>query len=122
MSQTATKINVANDPRVAELIALAAAVGSNCEACFRSHYETARGVGLSTEEIVRALSVAEAVKATPARRMRELAARKLDVPIEALTSGTSMPVAELEPDDPTGDRGRGPSAQTERAPADTECC
>jgi AhpD family alkylhydroperoxidase len=102
MSHTVTDINVANDPRVAELVALAAAVGSNCEACFRSHYETARSVGLSTEEIVRALSVAEAVKATPARRMRELAARKLDVPVEAFSSG--------------------PAAQAEPTRAATECC
>jgi AhpD family alkylhydroperoxidase len=106
MSEPVTRINIANDPKVAELVALAAAVGSNCEACFRSHYETARSVGLSTDEIVRALNVAEAVKETPARRMRELAARKLDVPVAALSSGTSTPVA----------------AEPEPAPAATECC
>jgi AhpD family alkylhydroperoxidase len=93
---------------VVELIALAAAVGSNCEACFRSHYETAREVGLSTEEILGALRVADAVKAVPAQRMRELAARKLDLPVEALTGGTPTPVAEDDSD-----------AQGE---APTECC
>jgi AhpD family alkylhydroperoxidase len=108
VSATAPQTNTANDPRVVELIALAAAVGSNCEACFRSHYETAREVGLSTEEILGALRVAEAVKATPAQRMRELAARKLDLPVEALSSGTQTPAAEDESD-----------AQGE---APTECC
>jgi len=124
MSNAVTEINVASDPKVAELVALAAAVGSNCEACFRSHYETARSVGLSPEEIVSALSVAEGVKATPARRMRDLAARKLDVPIEAFSGETSTPVvdvgqdvADAEPADCCG-----PSVAAEPAPDDTLCC
>jgi AhpD family alkylhydroperoxidase len=97
VSDTVTT-SIATDPRVIELVALGAAVGSNCEACFRSHYETARDLGLSNEEIVRAVSVAEAVKETPARRMRELAARKLEVPVSAF------------------------DVQAEPAPAATECC
>lgn len=106
MSETVTPTSIATDARVTELVALAAAVGSNCEVCFRSHYETARSVGLSNEEITRAVSVAEAVKETPALRMRELAARKLDVPVSALTATSATPVAERD----------------EPAPAATECC
>jgi AhpD family alkylhydroperoxidase len=98
VSETVTPTSIATDPRVTELVALGAAVGSNCEACFRSHYETARNVGLSNEEIARAVSVAEAVKETPARRMRELAARKLEVPVSAF------------------------DVQAEPAPTATECC
>jgi AhpD family alkylhydroperoxidase len=123
MSETVTETSIANDPRVVELVALAAAVGSNCEACFRSHYETARGVGLSNEEIVRAVSVAEAVKATPARRIRELAAKKLDVPVTALTGDTLTAAAAGDPDELTGDCGCGPAGQAEPpAPAAAECC
>jgi AhpD family alkylhydroperoxidase len=112
----------ANDPRVLELIALAAAIGSNCEACFRSHYETARNVGLSTEEILSALRVAEKVKATPAQRMRELAARKLDLPVASLTGETPTPIANDESDDLAGDCGCGPGLQAEPAPVSAECC
>ncbi len=121
MSATVPQTSTANDPKVVELIALAAAVGSNCEACFRSHYSTARDVGLSNEEILDALRVAEAVKATPAQRMRELAARKLDVPVEALSGRAPAPVA--EDDDPAGDCGCVPAAQAEPAHVvPTECC
>jgi AhpD family alkylhydroperoxidase len=81
-----TEADLAVDPQVSELVALGAAVGSNCEACFRSHYEAVRTLGLSTEEIVHAVSVAQAVKATPARRMLDLAARKLGVPVDAFVS------------------------------------
>jgi AhpD family alkylhydroperoxidase len=122
MSAIATQANIASDPKVSELIALASAVGSNCEACFRSHYETARRVGLSTEEIVQALSTAEAVKATPARRMRELAARKLDMPVEALSSQSATPAAEGELDDPAGDCGCSPGTEAQPPQAEAECC
>jgi AhpD family alkylhydroperoxidase len=103
--------NIALDPKVSELVALGAAVGSNCEACFRSHHETARTLGLSTEEIVHAVSVAQAVKDTPARRMLDLAARKLGVPVDAFAS--SAAVTEVTAFQ-TGE-------QTEPV-ADTQCC
>jgi AhpD family alkylhydroperoxidase len=84
-----TEANIAADPKVSELVALGAAVGSNCEACFRSHHETARTLGLTTEEIVHAVSVAQAVKETPAGRMLDLAARKLGVPVDAFAHSTA---------------------------------
>ena len=106
MSDLTTQPSLAADPRVIELVALGAAVGSNCEACFRSHYETARDVGLSDGEIVRAVGVAQAVKETPARRMLDLAARKLGVPVAAFTAVDGGAVgeaadesAESSPDD-----------------------
>jgi AhpD family alkylhydroperoxidase len=79
MSDLATQHTLAADPKVTELVALGAAVGSGCEACFRSHFETARTVGLSGEEIVHAVGIARAVRETSADRMLDLAARKLDV-------------------------------------------
>jgi AhpD family alkylhydroperoxidase len=115
-SATATKIateaNIAADPRVTELVALGAAVGSNCEACFRSHYETARTLGLSTGELVRAVSVAQTVKDTPSRRMLDLAARKLDVPVDALVGAANAPAADAGVDD----------AIEDSAPGSTDCC
>jgi AhpD family alkylhydroperoxidase len=102
-----TEANIALDPRVSELVALAAAVGSNCEACFRSHHEAARTLGLSTEEIVHAVRVAQGVKDTPARRMLDLAARKLGVPADSFAS--SVAVAEVIED------------ETEPV-AETKCC
>jgi AhpD family alkylhydroperoxidase len=126
VSQTVTQANIAADPRVTELVALGAAIGSNCEACFRSHYETARSVGLSTEEIVRAVRVAEHVKETPARRIRELAARKLDVPVSALTGVVATPVAEHDTVDGAAPCGCEPAAQSapvaEADPPAAECC
>jgi AhpD family alkylhydroperoxidase len=100
-----TEASIALDPRVSELVALGAAVGSNCEACFRSHHEAARTLGLTTEELVHAVSVAQAVKDTPARRMLDLAARKLGVPVTAFAS----PVTEV------------PEEASEPV-ADTKCC
>jgi AhpD family alkylhydroperoxidase len=116
-SATATNIattegNITADPKVTELVALGAAVGSNCEACFRSHYETARDVGLSTEELVRAVSVAQTVKDTPSRRMLDLAARKLEVPVDALVGAADGPAADAGVDD----------AIEDLAPSSTDCC
>jgi AhpD family alkylhydroperoxidase len=108
---TTTEANIAVDPKVSELVALGAAVGSNCEACFRSHHEAARALGLSTDELVHAVSVAQAVKDTPARRMLDLAARKLGVPAEAFTSSAAVTDVAREATD----------EQTEPV-ADTTCC
>jgi AhpD family alkylhydroperoxidase len=108
---TTTEANIAVDPKVSELVALGAAVGSNCEACFRSHHEAARALGLSTDELVHAVSVAQAVKDTPARRMLDLAARKLGVPAEAFASSAAVTDVAREATD----------EQTEPV-ADTTCC
>jgi AhpD family alkylhydroperoxidase len=94
MSDLTTQPSLAADPRVIELVALGAAVGSNCEACFRSHYQTARGLGLSDSELVQAVGVAHAVKETPARRMLDLAARKLGVPVAAFTAAGATAAGE----------------------------
>lgn len=111
------------DAKVSELVAVAAAVGSNCEACFRSHYETARTVGLSSEEIVQAVRVAHAVKETPARRMLELAARKLDVPVGTFAPQAATVVADGQA--AISEEGCGcEAAPAQRAELDAEatCC
>lgn len=62
---------------VAELVALGAAVASNCEPCFRAHYDKARKLGVSREDMARAVTTAQSVKENPARAVLELAERYL---------------------------------------------
>ena len=58
---------------VGALVGLSAAVASNCEACFKVFHDKARQLGVPTEDIVRTIKTAEKVKASPPRRMSELA-------------------------------------------------
>lgn len=62
---------------VHELIAIGAAIAANCEACFRFHYDVARRLGVSNEDMHHAVSVAQQVKETPARAVLALAERYL---------------------------------------------
>jgi AhpD family alkylhydroperoxidase len=63
---------------VAELVAIGAAVASNCESCFRFHYDKARKLGVSKEDMARAVATAKAVKESPARAVVALAEKYLD--------------------------------------------
>jgi AhpD family alkylhydroperoxidase len=56
---------------IAELVAIGAAIASNCEPCFKYHYDRARKLGVSKKDML----LAEAVKETPARAILELAER-----------------------------------------------
>ena len=62
---------------VRELVAIGAAIASNCEPCFKYHYNEARKLGVSKEDIRLAVEMAEAVKASPARSIAELAEKYL---------------------------------------------
>lgn len=62
---------------VAELVAIGAAVGSGCEPCFKFHYDKARKLGVSRDDMRLAVDLAQSVKETPARAMRELTDRYL---------------------------------------------
>jgi RNA polymerase sigma-70 factor (ECF subfamily) len=61
----------------AEFVALGAAIGSNCEHCLRYHTAEALKVGISIDDIAKAIEMAEKVKGTPAQLMRRLAERLL---------------------------------------------
>ncbi|MTI95499.1 MAG: arsenite efflux transporter metallochaperone ArsD [Firmicutes bacterium] len=63
--------------QVRELIAIGAAIASNCEPCFRYHYDQARKLGVSKQEMIEAVEVADAVKRAPARNILTLAERFL---------------------------------------------
>jgi AhpD family alkylhydroperoxidase len=56
-------------------VAIGAAIAANCEPCFRHHFDKARKLGVSKEDVARAVATAQAVKETPARAMLDLAER-----------------------------------------------
>lgn len=62
---------------VAELVAIGAAIASNCEPCFKYHFDQARKLGVSVEDMASAVETARAVKESPARSVLDLANRFL---------------------------------------------
>ncbi|HNX31824.1 MAG TPA: arsenite efflux transporter metallochaperone ArsD [Holophaga sp.] len=62
---------------VAELVAIGAAIASNCETCFRAHYDKARKLGVSREDMMRAVTTARTVREVPAGAVLGLAERYL---------------------------------------------
>ena len=63
---------------IRELVAIGAAIGSNCELCFKFHYDKAHKLGVSKADMRAAVAIAQRVKESPARMMLELADRYLD--------------------------------------------
>lgn len=84
---------------ITELAAIGAAIGSNCEPCFKFHYDKARKLGLTKAELVVAVRAAQMVKDAPARNVLDLAAKLLDVDtatfveqaVPAVADATSAP-------------------------------
>ncbi len=68
---------------VQELVAIGAAIASNCEPCFRFHYDKARKLGVSKEDMARAVATAKMVKEAPARTVLELAEKYLATKVES---------------------------------------
>jgi AhpD family alkylhydroperoxidase len=62
---------------VRELVAIGAAVASNCESCFKYHYNEARKLGVSKDDMRLAVDTAQAVKDAPARSVLALADKYL---------------------------------------------
>ena len=62
---------------VAELVAIGAAIGANCEPCFKYHYSQARKMGVSREDMAQAVALADKVKRAPAQNMLTLADKVL---------------------------------------------
>ena len=63
---------------VAELVAIGAAIAANCEPCFKYHFQQARKLGISREDMMLAVKTAQSVKETPAKAMLQLAHRYLE--------------------------------------------
>lgn len=72
---------------VAELVAIGAAVATNCEPSFKVHYAKARKLGVSREDMLLAVATAQNIKDIKNKVMSELAERHLhrdvEVPTEA---------------------------------------
>ena len=74
---------------VAELVAIGAAIAANCEPCFKFHYDKARKIGVSHEDMSCAVTTAQNVKDAPAKAMSDLAERYLR---REKTAGASTPI------------------------------
>ncbi len=64
-------------PRDLELVALGAAMGSNCVPCIEYHIPESRNAGLTDEEIQAAIQHADKVRQVPARMTLDAARNKL---------------------------------------------
>jgi len=64
-------------PEVKELVAIGAAIAANCEFCFKYHFDKARKLGVSGEDMRAAVDVAFMVKNSPAKSIQELADKYL---------------------------------------------
>lgn len=63
--------------QVAELVAIGAAIASNCEPCFKFHFDSARKLGVSDADMLQAVNLAQKVKDSPARAVFDLSQRYL---------------------------------------------
>jgi AhpD family alkylhydroperoxidase len=62
---------------VKELVAIGAAMAANCEFCFKFHFDKARKLGVSREDMLAAVETAIMVKNSPAKSIAELAEKYL---------------------------------------------
>lgn len=63
---------------VQELVSIGAAIAANCEPCFKFHYDKARKLGVSREDMQLAVQTAQHVKEAPAAAVLHLAERYLN--------------------------------------------
>lgn len=73
-------------PRERELVALGAAMGSNCVPCIEHHVPEARKAGLADAQIAEAIRLADAVRQVPARKVLDAALAQLPQ-----AAGTAQP-------------------------------
>jgi len=86
--------------RETELVALGAAMGSNCVPCIEYHIQEAHKVGLSETSIRAAIERADEIRRVPARKVLEVAYSILDQ-----YSGDRMEVPPPDPCDEAGNTG-----------------
>jgi AhpD family alkylhydroperoxidase len=96
---------------VQELVAIGAAIAANCEPCFRFHFDKARKLGVSKDDMARAVATAQMVKDSPARAVLGLAEKYLGAKLAA----KEAPSACCGPAEPAA--AGGPST-----PAPAKCC
>lgn len=61
------------NPSVKELIAIGAAIACNCEMCFKFHFDKARKLGISDEDMLAAVETGAMVKNASAQSIKDLA-------------------------------------------------
>ncbi len=61
--------------RVGELVAIGAAIAANCEPCLKYHYRQAQLLGVSKEDMARAVETGAKVKDSPHQSILRLAER-----------------------------------------------
>ncbi len=59
-------------------MAIGASIAANCERCFKYHFSQARKLGVSCEDMARAVATAQKVKNAPARDIIDMAQRFLN--------------------------------------------
>jgi AhpD family alkylhydroperoxidase len=64
-------------PNVKELIAISAAVACNCEMCFKFHFDKARQLGVSDDDMFAAVETGVMVKNASAQSIKDLAYKYL---------------------------------------------
>jgi AhpD family alkylhydroperoxidase len=84
---------------VEELVAIAAAIGANCESCFNYHFEEARKAGVTRDDIALAVATARKVKQAAAQAILTLAGKHLAAEREI---PPLLKIAPCGPGDPDG--------------------
>jgi AhpD family alkylhydroperoxidase len=74
-------------PRERELVALGAAMGSNCVPCIEYHIPEARKVGLTDSQISAAIRLADKVRQVPARKVLNAALQMLPETSSGIEAG-----------------------------------
>lgn len=86
-------------PRDRELVAIGAAMGSNCVPCIEHHIPEAKKAGLSGAEIAEAICLADTVRQVPARKVHETAQRMLsDDPVGTQAEENACAAAAARPE------------------------
>lgn len=81
-------------PREKELVAIGAAIGSNCVPCVEYHIPIARKIGVTDVQIVAAIDLANKVKQVPARNVYEAAKQLVSVGSQPGKGGSCCGVSE----------------------------
>lgn len=74
------------NPREHELVALGAALASNCVPCIEFHIQEARKAGLNDAEIAEAIELADKIKRVPAKKVLDAASQTLLTPAKEQTA------------------------------------
>lgn len=77
--------------RERELVALGAALGSNCVPCVEYHVAEARKAGLTDDEIGDALTLADTIRKVPAAKVMDAATAALGASVAKSPAGCAAP-------------------------------